>query len=517
MKIFPAETVQEIDKYTIENEPIASIDLMERAASRLVDWFVRNYRPHRKVVVIAGPGNNGGDALAAARMLMNRNYRVSCYLVSSSRKLSEDCQVNLDRLGEVKGDKVQRISSANDIPGLNGDELVIDGIFGSGLSRVVEGVYRNVIDMINNSGAEVISIDIPSGLFGEDNTENDPDAIIRAAHTLTFQFPFLSFFFAENEPFTGRWHVIYIGLHEEIIERKETPYKVISKDFTAGVIPDRTKFSHKGSYGHGLVVAGSYGMMGAALLSGEAALRTGAGLVSIHIPAAGYEIIQTAFPEAIVSLDPHEHVFSAPPDLEKYDAIAAGPGLGTGSLTREAIKTLLEKAKVPLVLDADALNIIGELPELVDLIPPGTILTPHPLEFDRIAGTSGNGWERHLKQKAFAEKYGVIVVLKGAYTGISLPGGEYYLNMTGNPGMATGGSGDVLTGMILSFLAQGVKPVDAAFAAVYLHGSAGDIAAEKAGEESLIAGDIIKQLGAAFKKVQAEIYLHEGRSSGIFQ
>jgi ADP-dependent NAD(P)H-hydrate dehydratase / NAD(P)H-hydrate epimerase len=517
MKIFPAEAVQKIDSYTIENEPITSINLMERAALRLKDWFVRHYRVNRRVVVLAGPGNNGGDALALARMLSDRQYRVEVCVVSTSGKLSGDCAVNLERLEQLAKVPIIRVKATGNFPVISSEDVVVDGLFGSGITRVVEGVYKELIGYLNNSGATVISVDIPSGLFGEDNRKNDPAAIVRADYTLTFQFPFLSFFFAENEPYTGKWKVLDIGLHPAIIERTKTSYSTISRQQVPGLLPERRKFSHKGTYGNALAISGSSGMMGAAMLTGEAALRSGAGIITLHVPRAGFRVVQTAFPEAIVSLDNNEDIFSMPPDLEKFSAVAVGPGLGTSQESMTGLQILLENMQVPLVIDADALNMISENREMISMIPPGSILTPHPLEFDRLAGRSEDGMSRHEKQLEFSEKHHLLVVLKGAYTGISFPDGTYLFNTTGNPGMATGGSGDVLTGIIVSLLAQGLSPEDAAVAAVYLHGVAGDVAAEKYGMESMIAGDIIKCIGSAFTKVKSSPFLHEGRMGVLIQ
>ena len=517
MKIFPAEDVREIDQYTIEHEPIRSIDLMERAAGRLVDRFVRLFKVNKKVLIFAGPGNNGGDALAMARMLSERQYNVTVFLVSSSGKLSTDCRQNLERLENNDSIELHRISSSSEFPVIDEHGIIVDGIFGSGLSRKSEGVYRDLIIHINNTGATRVSIDIPSGLFGEDNTGNDSDAIIRADHTFTFQFPFLSFLFASNYPFTGNWHVLDIGLSKDIIRQKDAAYRIIDREEAARYLPRRDKFAHKGTFGHALAVAGSYGMMGAAVMTGKAALRSGAGLVTLHIPGTGYRIVQTSFPEAIVSIDVHERCFSVPPELDKYTAVAIGPGLRMSDESRHGLQTLLKKARCPLLLDADALNMIGEDRSLLELLPKRTVLTPHPREFDRMAGSSRDDWERHQKQIELSKRHQLIIVLKGAFTGISFPDGSYCFNTTGNAGMATGGSGDVLTGIILSLMAQGVSPEHAAIAGVYIHGVAGDLAEEKLGQEAMIAGDIIKQLGNAFKFIKETPFLHEGRTGGVFR
>jgi hydroxyethylthiazole kinase-like uncharacterized protein yjeF len=501
MKIFRADQVGEIDAFTIEKEPIASIDLMERAALRLAGWYVRHYHTDRKVAIFAGPGNNGGDALALARLLAESQYRVECYLLKFG-KLSEDCLLNLERLKAQGLVLLMEMGEKDPLPEIVPGAVVVDGIFGSGLSRKVTGFPGKVIKHINARAKTVVAIDIPSGLFGEDNSDNDYSCVVKADYTLSFQFPFLSFFFDTNDPHVGRWRVHDIKLHPEVIDRMATPYQTIESQYIRSVLPLRGKFAHKGTFGHALLISGSYGMMGAALLAGEAALRSGAGLLTLHVPRFGYNIIQTGFPEALVSLDQSDILFSEPPDLSPYTAIGIGPGLGCKPNSGKGLKMVLDRAEVPLVIDADALNILSQHPEWYDLLPGGSILTPHPKEFDRLAGPSDNSYQRHLKQRNFARKYSVVVVLKGAYTGIAAPDGSYWFNTTGNPGMATGGSGDVLTGLITGLLAQGVDPLGAALSGVYLHGVAGDLAVEASSEEALIAGDMILYLGDAFREVK---------------
>jgi len=498
MKIFEAAQVHDIDGYTIRHEPIGSIELMERAATRLADWYVRHYHTDRKVVIIAGPGNNGGDALVMARLLAGRQFRVDCYLLGFG-KTSDNCAINKKRLIERGLVRLKEISEGDMLPEIHRNDVLVDGIFGSGLTRPVSGFPGKVIRHINEKAGTVISIDIPSGLFGEDNSENDYQHVVRANYTLTFQFPFLSFFFDMNDPFIGQWRVHDIGLHPEIIRKTDTSYRTLENKDVKDMLPVRNKFSHKGTFGHTLLISGCYGMMGAALLAGESCLRSGAGLVTLHVPKFGYGIIQTGFPEAIVSLDQSDILFSEPPDLSLYTAIGIGPGLGSKPNTGRGLKKLLETVEVPLVIDADGLNILSQHPEWYDLLPEGTILTPHPKEFDRLAGNSENSFQRHLKQRAFAAKYGVYIVLKGAYSGIAAPDGGYWFNTTGNPGMATGGSGDVLTGLLTGLLGQGLPPLDAVLTGVFIHGLAGDLAAQDSSEEAMIASDIIRFLGEAFR------------------
>lgn len=498
MKIFGAAEVHRIDAYTIKNEPVSSIDLMERAALSLTGWYIRHYHVDRRVIIFAGPGNNGGDALALARQLADRQYRVECYLLRFG-KMSGDCTINRQRLEDQGEVQIREIGEGDPLTQIASSDVVVDGIFGSGLSRKVEGLPAKVIRHIITQANLTISIDIPSGLLGEDNSANDYSTIIRATYTLTFQFPFLSFFFSDNHKQVGEWRVLDIGLHPGIIDTADVSYQSIEKEQVRGMLPVRPRFSHKGSYGHGLIISGSYGMMGAALLAGESCLRGGAGLATVHVPRFGYNIIQTALPEALISLDQSDILFSDSPDLEPFTSIGIGPGLGCKPNTAKGLRMLLERVRVPLVIDADGLNILSSHPEWLDLLPNGTILTPHPKEFDRLAGKSASAYERHKKQRDFASKYKVIVVLKGAYTGIATPEGPYWINTTGNPGMATGGSGDVLTGLVTGLLARGLSPESAAIAGVYLHGLAGDLAAEASSQESVIAGDIIRHLGGAFK------------------
>lgn len=501
MKIFEASQVRLIDAYTIEHEPVKSIDLMERASIRLTGWYVRHFHTDQRVLIFAGPGNNGGDALAVARLLAERQYRVQCYILSFG-KASKDHHMNRERLKAQELVQMVELREGEELPQIHSGDVVIDGIFGSGLSRTPTGLAAAAIQHINKHASTTIAIDIPSGLSGEDNRDKDYNCVIRATHTLTFQFPFLSFFFENNDPYVGNWRVHDLKLHPGIIHETYSPYQTIEKEGIHTLFPGRKRFSHKGSYGHALLISGCYGMMGAALLAGESCLRSGAGLVTVHVPRFGYQIIQTGIPEAIVSLDQSDILFSEPPDLEPYSAIGIGPGLGCKPNSGKGLKILLEQTKVPLVLDADGLNLLSKHPEWYELLPQGSILTPHPKEFDRLVGTSENAYERHLKQLEFAKRYKVIVVLKGAYTGIAAPEGGYWFNTTGNPGMATGGSGDVLTGMITGLLAQGLTPIDAAKAGVYLHGLSGDLAVRESDEEALIAGDLIACLGAAFKELK---------------
>ncbi len=502
MKLFRTSEVHNIDAYTIAHEPIADIDLMERAAGKLFGWVTAHFDKDRRVMVFTGPGNNGGDSLALARMLAGAGYVVEDYFLRFTDKISNSCRINLERLEKTGKVPVKMIRSEEELPEVTSGVLVIDGIFGSGLTRPLRGLPEKAVARINASGAAVVAIDVPSGLFGEDNTENDAEKILKADYTLTFQFPKLSFFFPENDAFTGEWVVLDIGLHPDIIAATPTPYHYLTVADVAGLIRPRKKFSHKGTYGHAMLISGSCGRMGAAVLASRGCLRSGVGLLTVHVPRLGNDILQTAVPEAMLESDQSDILFSEVPDLTPYSAVGAGPALGTRSNSQKALHALITTAKTPLVLDADALNMLAMHPEWYEELPEGTVLTPHPKEFERLAGPAVNGYERVHKALDFAVKYKVIVVLKGAHTAIASPAGEVWFNMTGNPGMATAGSGDVLTGIILGLLAQRYDPFDAARIGVFIHGLAGDRAREERGEEALIASDIIENMGKAFQEVK---------------
>ncbi len=498
MKLFTTSQIAGIDRYTIANEPIADIDLMERAATEIYYRLSAMIDSSRQLVFFAGPGNNGGDALALARLFAEGGNECKVYLLESGKPLTGSPAINWQRLVDQGKAFVHTISSEKDFPLLHPGIPVIDGLFGSGLSRPLSGVPAALVKHINSAGCRVYAIDIPSGLAGEDNAGNPPDHIIRATLTLTLQFPKLSLLFPENGQFTGDLEVVDIGLHPDGIAAVETPYHMTGQSWVRERLPTRPKFSHKGTFGHALLIAGSYGKMGAALLAAGGCLRTGVGLLTAHIPEKGYTIMQTAVPEVMCSIDKSGTVFSCPPAIEKFSAVGIGPGMGTGPVTKNAYFKLLQEIKVPLIADADALNLVAGHPEM---LPAGTVVTPHPVEFRRMFGETGDSWQRLQLLREVAKKYNIVVVLKGAYTATALPTGEVYFNSTGNPGMATGGSGDVLTGIILSFLAQGLPPGDAAICGVYLHGLAGDLVSRKFSEHSLIASDISLFLGKAFRKI----------------
>ncbi len=501
MKILNTQQIRDTDKYTIENEPIASIDLMERASKAFFDQIKKRLKKQEKIFIFCGMGNNGGDGLAVARMLIKSGYDVNICKIVHTEKTSPDFSINEERLKKLRKFHFSEIHKKEDLPHISEKDIVIDAIFGNGLSRPLEGFTAEVVRHINKSKARILSIDLPSGLFGEDNSDNLPENIIRADYTFTFQLPKLSFVFPENDVYLGQWQVLDIGLDQEFINRQDTPYHFLLKEDLVPFYKYRKKFDHKGTFGHALLIAGSYGKSGAAVLAGKAALKTGTGLLTTHVPKANYIIQQTSLPEGMVSIDEHEKFFTGLKNPDAFSAIAIGPGLDKDPLTQNALKLLIQNVSSPLIIDADALNILAENPTWLSFLPPGSILTPHVGEFERLAGKFLNGWERLEKAREFAFRFRCYIILKGAHTALVTPDKQVIFNSTGNAGMATGGTGDVLTGIILGFLAQGYTPQYSSLAAIFLHGLAADLAVRRKPVESLIAGDIVNFIERAILKV----------------
>lgn len=504
MKIFSAENIRKIDEYTIKNEPVPSIELMERAATTFYKWLTNKIELPSNLCVVSGEGNNGGDGLAFTRIITQKlNIPVSVYIIKIAGKPSKDFKINYTSIIENSLVTIKTIKSEKDIPNLQSEALIIDAIFGSGLNRPVEGFIAKMIESINNSNAIVASIDIPSGLFSDNHSNFKHNTIVKADYTLAFEFPKFAFFMPENEDYIGKWEYKSIGLHQQAINDFPTNDYYLSLDCIKPLIKNRKIFAHKGHFGHGLLIAGSYGKIGAGILASQAALKSGIGLLTWHIPQCGYSIAQTATPETMLSIDKNETHFSFISDIEPYNVIGIGPGLGQHTDSVQAMQAIFESINVPLVLDADALNIVAQNQLLQKKLPSNTIITPHVKEFERLTNiTCKNDFERHLLIRQMAIEKEIYIILKGAYTAVACPDGTCYFNSTGNPGMATAGSGDALTGIITSLIAQQYDLKSACILGVYLHGLAADIAVNgNESHESLIASDIIKNLGIAFKKI----------------
>lgn len=501
MKILSALQTREADAQTISEEGIASDELMERAARAFVGWFENKFTPERPVCIFCGPGNNGGDGLAVARLLHHRLFDVQLYLVNDGSQTSQDFQTNLERLPhEVPP---HRITSKNNLPVLPDKACVVDAMFGTGLSRPVTGLYADVINWLNEHSICTVAIDIPSGLYTDKQTPAE-GAIVQADHTVSFELPKLAFFLPQHEPYVGEWHTVPIGLSPAYLLEAKSNFHVVTQDEIQHLLKPRTKFSHKGTYGHALLFCGGYGKIGAAVLAARACLRSGVGLLTVQAPAVGYDALQTAVPEAMLIPDSNrKHLSKLPESVEKFNAIGIGPGIGTERVTKTLLGQLLATTDAPLVIDADAINLIASSDKLKAHLPKGRVIfTPHPKEFERLVCQSKNEYERLEELREFCSVYECYLVLKGSHTAIATPEGDIYFNTTGNAGMATGGTGDVLTGILTALVAQGYTLKEACLLGVYLHGLAGDLAKEVVGEISMIASDVIQHLPQAFQHLR---------------
>ncbi|WP_346239092.1 NAD(P)H-hydrate dehydratase [Niabella insulamsoli] len=491
MKLLNASQIKAWDQFTINHEPIASIDLMERAAKACVDWITRHY-PNQHFTICCGAGNNGGDGLAIARLLAASGIPVTVFLSTVNKNCSKDFNINLSRLESIDNVFIKKIDDRL-LPPLEPKSVIIDALFGTGLSRPVSNSDEFLIRQINEQTADIISIDLPSGMFADKSSRGF--TVIRATHTLSFQCLKIAFLLPENESYCGQLHLLDIGLHPGFPEHIETPYQLINSQFAGRITKLRPTFSHKGNFGHALLVAGSFGKMGAAVLCTKACLRSGAGLVSVHVPAKGVDIMQISAPEAMCQVDANSDVItSINYALGSYATVGIGPGIGQNEATKQLLPQLFKQFQKPMVIDADALNILSQHPDWLSNVPRHSILTPHPKEFERLFGHQADDFQKIKTALSKAKEFELVIVLKGHYTFIAAPNGQGFFNTTGNAGMAKGGSGDVLTGLIAGLLAQGYESEEAAALGVYWHGVAGDKAAAIHGMTAMTAGHIIEAM-----------------------
>lgn len=495
MKLLTSVQLAKLDLLTIQNEPISSVDLMERAALACFHRL-KSLKQDTPIVILVGPGNNGGDGLAIARLLIESNYSISIIDVLPKAKKSADFIINKKRLLEQTKPFCYEMYTGNDIK-IDENAIIIDAIFGTGLNRELDGDTAKLISTVNQAKATTYSIDIPSGLFA-DNSKSK--FAIQASKTFTFQFPKISFLFAENYKYTGKIEILDIRLHKQSINSLHS--QLFFTEAQHINLPKRDPFNHKGNFGHGLLIAGAKGKMGACMLSAKACLRSGIGLLSAFIPYEGATALHSYVPECMVISDSDNDFISNLPETSSYTAVAIGPGIGLAEKTQLGFIRMISQQESKLILDADALNIIAKNKDLLERLPSNTILTPHPKEFDRMFGLHSSGYDRFKTQQKMSQKFKLIIVLKGRYTSISFPNGEVHFNTTGNPGMATAGSGDVLTGILLAFIAKGMDEKQAAITSVFIHGLAGDFAKKEIGEECLMARDIINNLPKAFMSIQ---------------
>jgi NAD(P)H-hydrate epimerase len=499
MKLFNAEQIKSWDAYTIQNEGINSLELMERASETFVNWFAEQF-PDKTVpvYVFCGNGNNGGDGLAISRLLHQKSYNVNVIVLPLSDRRSIDNQTNLNAVQKIDGLKTSTLTNGEDFPSIPNSSIIIDALFGTGLNNELHGLTQDLVYFLNQLNTVRVAVDIPSGLFAD---KPSTGAIFNADYTFSFEQPKLAFLFPENHKYVGRWIVKSIHLSEEYYLNESTDNFLLTNEVALSHYKKRGKFEHKGSFGHAILIVGSKGKIGAAVLSTFACMRSGSGLTTVYTPSCGYEILQTSIPEAMVITDSNESYIGSSPKTDPYDAVGIGCGLGMENETQKVLGELLNTSTKPIVLDADALNIIASNPEMLNEIPENSILTPHPKEFERLFGKTSNDFERTSLQRQKAMHLKCFILLKGAHSCIATPDGICYYNSTGNPGMATAGSGDVLTGIITGLLAQGYSSKAALALGVYLHGLAGDLAAKELSEDSLMARDLIKYLPKAFLKM----------------
>lgn len=505
MKIFTTKEIREIERYTIEKEGVTAMELIERVAEAVSAEIVARWRPSKPVVVFAGPGNNGADGLAVARLLAEQGYKMHIYLFNiGGCKLTAECSACRDMLNGVPGVTLTEVIDNFMMPDLHRNYLIIDALFGMGLREPLKGGFSYLVQRINEAGATVVSIDIPSGLGGDWNPNLISRDVIHATLTLAVQHPRLSFFIPDNAELIGEWRVIDVGMSDVAAKSISPQFCFVEENDVRRALRPRLPISSKHDYGEAIIYAGSYGMMGAAVLAARGAIRSGVGKLTVEAPQCGYQIMQMSVPEALYRHNRGDVVIEQIEPTKVYNAVAIGPGIGTREATVSALEGFLTQSKSPVILDADALNCIAKKPAMLNVLPVMSILTPHAGEFDRLFGHHQSSEARLRKAIEMARFYNVIIVMKGHYTAIVRPDGKIYFNSSGCPAMATPGAGDVLTGMIASMLAQGYKPEIATLMSVFLHGYAGEIAAAEHGDYGVTAGDIADNVGRAINKIMCE-------------
>jgi ADP-dependent NAD(P)H-hydrate dehydratase / NAD(P)H-hydrate epimerase len=499
LKVLNVQQLKAADAATIEEEPVAAIDLMERAAQQCVNWLLKQPLAGKPIFIFCGKGGNGGDGLAIARLLAGSGIESIVYILEFGKLGTAEFQTNLARLHQLTV-SLHFIQSEDQFPQIPPASIIIDALYGFGLNKPLDGLSAALVQHLNAAGAEIVAIDLPSGLFAD--TSSIGNTVIHATHTLTFECYKLGLLVAENAPFIGDVHVLHIHLYPPFLQSLETDFSLTDELLIKGILKPRNRFAHKGTFGHALMIGGSYGKMGAMVLATSACLRSGAGLVTTYIPKCGYTILQTTAPEAMTMTDDAETFLSKPPaSIEHFTALGIGPGMGTEAETGKVLQTILTNYKRPVVLDADALNLLSQQQNLLSQLFQNTILTPHPKEFERLFGTCASDFEHISLARQKAAELQIMIVLKGHHTLIALPDGKTFFNTTGNAGMAKGGSGDVLTGILTSLLAQHYTPAEAALLGVYLHGLAGDFAAQALSPEAMTAGDLVTFLSQVFSKL----------------
>lgn len=507
MKIFSSEEIKAITRYTLREQGISLRQFADSVGESLACEIITSVQPGHKIIIFAGPDLCGAYALHTARHLNLQGYKATTYLFNiGGSRATEECAAARDLLIENCGDEafIEVTELAFSMPELTDEVTVIDGIFGTERTTPLGGGYQSIVRYINESGVRVISIDVPSGLLADSTETLINRNIIHASLTLAIGMPRVGFFMRENAEVLGSWRVIPVDFSREAIDKAPWRFRLAEKSEIRRIIPQREAFASKADFGHAILFAGSYGMIGAAVLAAKGALRGGAGKVTVHAPSAGYYVLQTSVPCAMFERDNGDINLSGIELRRDYSAVAIGPGIGTADSTIDSLDSFLKIANAnsrPLVLDADALNCIAIRPAMLDHIPVMSVITPHPGEFDRLFGKQPTSYARLLRALEVADRRKIIIVLKGHFTAIVRPDGKVYFNPTGSAALATGGTGDVLTGLIAAFIAQGMRPEIAAIAAPYVHGLAGELAAQQHGTYGVTASDVADCIGRAIKSI----------------
>lgn len=502
MKIYTARQIAEADQATLKSQNISSLELMERAAYLAFMQIMKKHKEKPvKFQVFCGIGNNGGDGLVIAQKLLDLGYEVKIFVVEYSKNYSSEFKTNLEQVKNKYNSELFFLNENNENPDLKEADVILDAIFGIGLNRAMPDWVQDLVKQINKSGLEVISIDLPTGMFA-DLPKLADQPIIQASKTLTFQVPKFPFYLPETADYTGKVKILDIRLDRDFLKSLESNKQVITKRYLKSIFQKRAQFSHKGTFGHALIVGGSYGMMGSIVLASNSALRSGAGKVTALIPKCGYEILQIAIPEAMTICSENDKFLRDFENLNfQPEVICFGMGAGTKKETADFFLALMKSTQNPMVIDADGLNLLSEDKFLLEFIPENSVLTPHPKELERLIGKWENDFDKIDKAQNFAKAHQVIMLIKGAHT-LVISAEQIFINTTGNPGMATAGSGDVLSGVIAGLIAQNYTPLNAAILGVWIHGKAGDLCVKKSSEEALIAGDLSSYFGKAISTLK---------------
>ena len=503
MKIFTQQEIKAIEAATL-NDGVTVLDLIERAGVAVAQIIMQRYGQDRQYVFFAGPGKNGADALSAARILWENGYDITVTLFNiHGSPICDECRTMKQRLlsANFPSDRLTEVVKTFKMPQLTPRHIVVDGLFGRGQNRPLEGGFCTLAETINDSKATVIAIDIPSGMSIDWNPRAVSRHIIHASLTIAIQFPHLAFFLPSVSDLCGEWVTVDIGLSRQAMSKVPVRYYLVEKTDVARTLRPRSQSSSKKDFGSAMLYAGSYGMMGAAVLAARGALRAGVGKLTVSSPLCGYNILQSSVPEALYQYVKNDGIIDEIKPSHHYNSIAIGPGIGTDDATIAALEKFLATTSSPVILDADALNCIALKPAMLQTIPVLSILTPHAGEFDRLFGPQPNSEARLTKAIEIAGYYNVLIILKGRYTAIIRPDGKIYFNSSGTPAMATAGSGDVLTGILAALIAQNYPPEIASLTGVYIHGLAGEIAERIEGTYGVTATDIANATGKAIKEI----------------